>query len=100
MNKHYTEIAEIVIPYHEGEEHCTTLHVFDITDEKAEELYDIGYEKDVNSYDASAVREAIMEDLGAVDDYGVMPGAPFHRFSVRFEYPHTVYLEDTLSYNV
>ena len=97
MNKHYTQIAEFVLPYHAGEEHVTTVYVFDVTDEKAEKLEEI---LDMHGYSAWTVERCIKEDLGAYDDYNVMPGAPFHRYSVRFDYPHTVYLEDTLAYNV
>lgn len=100
MNKHYTELAEIVIPAHESEyESMTTLHVFDVDDETAERLHDVAYEHG-REYDHSAVEREIMEDLGARDDYSVMPGAPFHRFSAQFDYPHTVFLWDTLAYNV
>ena len=100
MNKHYKEIAEVVIPAHDGEERLTTLHVFDISDEKADELCSICYEKDARNGDVIAMHDAIRFDLMALDDYGVMPGAPFHRYDVRFEMPHTVLLWDTLSYNV
>ena len=100
MNKHYKEIAEVVIPAHDGEESLTTLHIFDVTDEQANELYDIGYPTERSEWNALAVADAIREDLMAFDDYGVMPGAPFHRYGVRFEAPHTVLLWDTLSYNV
>ena len=93
MNKHYTEIAEVVLPAHENEESLTTLHIFDVDDEKALDLYDL-------YADAEETERAILEDLNAQDDYGVMPGAPFHRFSAEFSYPHTVYLYDTLAYNV
>ena len=100
MNKHYKEIAEVILPVHDGEEHCTTLHIFDVSGEKADELYDICYEKDASNGDLIALRNAIREDLMAFDDYGVMAGAPFHRYDVRFEMPHTVFLYDTLAYNV
>lgn len=100
MNKHYTQIAEFIIPYHDGEERQTKVYVFDVDDEKAEEIYEIAYEKDINAYDHMAVRNWICNDLGAYDDYGVPAGAPFHRYSARFAYPHTVYLTDELAYNV
>lgn len=100
MNKHYKEIADVVIPAHDGEESLTTLHIFDVTDEKANELYDIGYPTERSEWNALAVADAIREDLMAYDDGGVAPGAPFHRYSARFGFPHTVYLLDTLAYNV
>ena len=92
MNKHYKEIAEVILPVHDGEEHCTTLYIFDVSDEKADELYDIGA--------CLSIEETIKEDLEAYDDGCVMAGAPFHRYSARFELPHTVFLYDTLAYNV
>ena len=102
MNKHYTQIAEIIIPQHENEwESMTTLHVFDVSDEKADMIHEAAYEKsDGREYDRAAVEDYIMEDLDAHDDYNVMPGAPFHRFSAEFDYPHTVFLWDTIAYNV
>ena len=68
--------------------------------EKANELYDIGYPTERSEWNALAVADAICEDLMAYDDGCVAPGAPFHRYSARFGFPHTVYLLDTLAYNV
>lgn len=99
MNRHYTQITEFTLPWHEGQEHATTVYVFDVDEEKADELYDLGYAHG-RDWDHIGVERAIMEDLNVSDDYGVMPGAPFHRYSARFSYPFTVYLEDELAYNV
>lgn len=101
MNKHYTELAEIIIPARENDEHITTLHVFDVTDEKGDAIHDTAYERSGGKeYDHTAVKDYIMRDLGVYDDYNVMPGAPFHRFNAQFDYPHTVFLWDTLEYNI
>ena len=96
MNKHYTEVGEIIIPAHENEESVTTLHVFDVDDEKAAELYEAKYGASIGF----AAWEIVRDDLNICDDYGVPPGAPFHRYTVDFVLPHTVLLYDTMAYNV
>lgn len=90
----YKQLAEVPLAIHDGEEHFTTLFVYDVTDVIGEQLYDL---KDRGLH---FVREQIMDDLNICDDYDVMPGAIFHRYIANFEYPHTVLLYDTAAYNV
>ena len=90
----YTQIAEVYLLLHDGEEQFRTLYVYDVTDEIGDWLYE---EQDKGPY---FVREAIMDALNICDDYNVMPGALFHRYIAQFEYPHTVLLYDTVAYNV
>lgn len=100
MNKHYTQIAEVQIPCHDDEERATTIHIFDVDDEKAEEIDCSAYENDVNEYDHAAVDKIVRDDLDIHDDYFVMPGALFHRYGIEFRFPHTVFVYDTIAYNV
>ena len=90
----YTQLAEVNLPCHDGEEHATTLYIYDVTDEIGDRLFEL---QDRGLY---FVREQIMDDLGICDDYDVMPGALFHRYIAEFQYPHTVLLYDTVAYNV
>ena len=100
MNKNYTQIAEVIIPWHDDEESQTMLHIFDITDNEALRLETIGWSTDYQFYSYAAVKQEIMDTLGVSNDYGVLPGAPFHRYSAELVSPHTVMLWDTLAYNV
>lgn len=90
----YTQLAEINLGLHDGEEHFTTLYVYDVTDDIGDILYE-EQDKGLNF-----VQKRIMDDLNICDDYNVMPGALFHRYTAQFEYPHTVLLFDTAAYNV
>ncbi len=103
-NKHYTQIAKIELPQHEGAyESATTLYVFDLTDEHAEAIYDAACSENENYvFDAAIVREIILSDLGCFEtpEWAVAPGAFYHSYAAQFDYPYTVLLWDTLSINV
>ena len=100
MNKHFTQITEVILPVHDEDDSCTTLRVFDVDEYMCGVIHEVGYENDANYYDEFEVAKFIKGCLDVWDDYGVMPGAPYHRFEAEFNYPHTVMLWDTLAYDI
>ena len=99
MNKHYKQLAEVIIPSHDAEEHGVKLYVFDVDDEKADELSE-AYFAPENGFDNAKAADIIREDLGCYDSGIVPPGAMFYRYSISFDYPHTVLVWETCAYNV
>lgn len=107
MNKHYTQIGEVHLPYHDNDEHATTLYIFDVDDEKQEELEEILGDCCMERPDKRtapdwySVNETIREDLNIQDEYNVLPGAPFHRYSVSWNrHDRLALIYETLAYNV
>lgn len=107
----YTLLSETKIPYHDGDEHATTIRMYDVDDETREFLYAVrSYERMDGYYgphnhapadviEACRVEYAILNDLGLSDDLCVRPGALYHRYDATF-YGGIVIVADTIAYNV
>lgn len=92
MNKHYRLLSKITLPYHDDDEHMTTITVYDIDDSKYDELCEIEYEH-------GTVEHAVLDDLGLRDDYCVAPGALYHMYDAMM-LRRCVIVADTVAYNV
>ena len=84
----YTLLSETKLPYHEGDEHATTIRMYDVSDETLEYLR------------ASDNPELdIMYALNLQDDHWVMPGALYHRYDATL-FGRAVIVADTVACNV
>lgn len=111
MNRHYRLLSETVVPYHDGDEHVTTIRMYDVDDETREFLSAVqSYQMNDGTYDhnnpaplevleACNVEQAIMLDLGLQDDISVPPGARYYRYEASY-IMHVVMVAETMAYNV
>lgn len=107
----YTLLSETTLPYHEGDEHVSTIRVYDIDDATYDFLYCVKcYERIDGFYgphnpapddvvEACRVEYAILNDLGLTDDTYAAPGALYHRYDATM-FGRAVIVIDTVARNV
>lgn len=107
----YRLLSETTIPYHEGDEHVTTIRMYDVDNETREFLSCVlSYQRDDGTYgpnnpapdevaDAVCVEAVVIEALDLHSNGYVAPGAPYHTYSVTY-WEGVVMVSDTLAYNV
>ena len=96
-NTNYRLLASIPVPRHSGDnERATILHIYDVSEGKMEELENLN--------DTGCIKElyeTIREDLDLVDDYNVLPGARYTKYTVvPYLWEHLISVYETIAYNV
>ena len=97
LNSNYKLLSEVQFPIHDPnmDSELTTLYIFDITQEKSDDLFDIE-----DNYDSKTMEMTVMDDLDVSNDYNPTPGAKYFRYRVERPDAYIVFLYETVAYNV